>query len=70
MWHGGARRRGLAAVGARGSARVRGAAHAGAQLRTGARLGRREALRGLWCGGARAVRALAWRHKGGMGLQR
>jgi hypothetical protein len=70
LWRGGARRRGLAAVGLCGSARVRGTAHVGRQLHVGARLGRREALRGLWHGGARAAHALVWRCKGSVGLQR
>jgi hypothetical protein len=55
LWRGGARRCGLAAVGVRGSARVRGAAHVGARLRAGVWLGRREALRGLWRGPAREL---------------
>jgi hypothetical protein len=61
LWRGGARRRGLAAVGVCSSARVRGATHAGGRLRAGAWLGRREALRGLWRGGARAAWACSAR---------
>jgi hypothetical protein len=74
QWQGGAGlqrlgRKGDAGCGveAQGGAGLHGR---GARLRAGARLNRREALRGLWCGGARAAPALAWRRKGGVGLQR
>jgi hypothetical protein len=61
LWRGGARQRGLAAVGVCSSARVRGATQAGGRLRAGAWLGRREALRGLWRGGTRAAWACSAR---------